>query len=155
MQTLSPAFAYEKFSVVAIATLAVQLICFKSSSSTSVQQGSVVIRFARPPAARRISNDPQPISVATSITASSSPISPSSSSVTQTSRMPSVWSIRASSSLIRCPFASSFLPPTRNIVQQRILPVACVTSIVNARIPAYLPCIVPGLVNCTFFKWNY
>src|SRR6266853_1512130 len=118
-----------------IATLAVQLICFKSSSSTSVQQGSVVIRFALPPAARRISSEPQPISVATSITASSSPISPSSSAVTHTSPMPSVCSIWASSSLMRWPLASSFLPPNRNIVQNRILPAACFTSMLKARIP--------------------
>ncbi len=50
--------------MVAITIFAVQLICFKSSSSTKTQQGSVVKRFALPPAASRISSEPQPISLA-------------------------------------------------------------------------------------------
>ncbi len=50
----------------------VQLICRSNSSSISTQQSSVANRFARPPAARRISSDPQPISDATAMTASSS-----------------------------------------------------------------------------------
>ena len=134
-----PARAYEKLGAVAIAILTVQLICFNSSSSTKTQPASVVNKFALPPAARRISSVPQPISLATCITASSSPTSPSSSSVTQTSFMPSVSSIRASSSLIMCPFARSFFPPARKMVQQRILPVACLTSMVCAFIRLVIP----------------
>src|ERR1700679_3472208 len=125
-----------------MAILAVQLICFKSSSSTKTQHGSVVNKFALPPAARRISSAPQPISLATCMTASSSPTSPSSSSVTQTSFMPSASSIRASSSLITWPLASNFLPPARNIVQQRTLPVDSITSMVFAFID---PEILSGL----------
>lgn len=83
-----------------MAMLATQLICFSSSSSTKTQHGSVVNKFALPPGAGRISSVPQPISLATCITGSSSPTSPSSNSVTQTCLMPSVSSIRASSSLI-------------------------------------------------------
>ena len=41
--------------VVAITTLEVQLSCLSNSSSTSTQQFSVATRFARPPAAMRIS----------------------------------------------------------------------------------------------------
>ncbi len=119
--------------------LTVQLICFNSSSSTNTQLDSVANRLALPPAARRISSVPQPISLATCITASSSPTSPSSSSVTQTSFMPSVSSMRASSSLIIWPLASNFLPPARKIVQQRILPVACLTSMVCAFIRLAIP----------------
>src|SRR5580698_2928077 len=115
-----------------MAMLAVQLICFSNSSSTKRQLPSVVNKLALPPAARRISSAPQPISLATCMTASSSPTSPSSSSVTQTSFIPSVSSIRASSSLITWPLASNFLPPARNIVQQSILPVDCLTSMVCA-----------------------
>src|SRR5271157_1867579 len=111
---------------------AVQLICLSSSSSTSTQQFSVANRFARPPAARRISKLPQPISLATWQTASSSPISPSSSSVTQMLSMPSDSRTRTSSSLITWPLASSFFPPGRNTVQHRTRPVEDFTSTVSA-----------------------
>src|SRR5579872_2975564 len=46
--------------------------------------------------------------------------------------MPSSSKTRISSSLITCPFASSFLPPDRNTVQQRILPFELLTSTVLA-----------------------
>src|SRR5438270_13627402 len=113
-------------------TLDVQLICLSSSSSTRTQQFSVATRLARPPAASRISKLPQPISLATAQTASSSPTSPSSSSVTQMDSMPSDSRTRTSSSLMICPLASSFLPPGRNTVQQRTLPVEDFTSTVCA-----------------------
>src|ERR1035437_4836692 len=113
-------------------TLAGQLICLSSSSSTSTQQFSVARRLARPPAARRISKLPQPISLATAQTASSSPISPSSSSVTQMVSMPSDSNTRLSSSLMTWPLAKSFFPPGRNTVQQRIRPVEDFTSTVCA-----------------------
>src|SRR5207302_10673554 len=115
-------------------TLAGQLICLSSSSSTSTQQFSVARRFALPPAARRISKLPQPISLATAQTASSYPISPSSSSVTQMVSMPSDSNTRMSSSLMTCPFANNFLPPGLNTVQQSIRPVELLTSTVCARI---------------------
>src|SRR5690348_3162763 len=117
-------------------TLDVQLICLRSSSSTNTQQFSVAIRLARPPAARRISKLPHPISLATAQTASSSPISPSSSSVTQIVSIPSDSRTRMSSSLITWPLASNFFPPGRNTVQQRILPVEDFTSTVCALMPA-------------------
>src|SRR5256885_7758545 len=72
------------------------------------------------------------MSVATVQTASSSPTSPSSSSVTHTFSMPSDSRMRISSSLITCPFARSFFPPDRNTVQQRILPFELLTSTVCA-----------------------
>src|ERR1035438_3816621 len=112
--------------------LAVQLICLSSSSSTSTQQFSVANRLARPPAARRISKLPQPISLATWQTASSSPISPASNSVTQMLSMPSDSRTRTSSSLITWPLASSFFPPGRNTVQHRTRPVEDFTSTVSA-----------------------
>src|ERR1035441_4064853 len=115
-----------------ITTLAVQLICLSSSSSTSTQQFSVASRLARPPAARRISKLPHPISLATAQTASSSPISPSSNSVTQMFSIPSDSRTRTSSSLITWPFASSFFPPGRKTVQQRTRPVEHFTSTVCA-----------------------
>src|ERR1019366_1385969 len=121
-----------KFKAVAMTTLAGQLICLSSSSSTSTQQFSVARRLARPPAARRISKLPQPISLATAQTASSSPISPSSSSVTQMVSMPSDSNTRMSSSLMTWPLAKSFFPPGRNTVQQRIRPVEDFTSTVCA-----------------------
>src|SRR5215467_11279997 len=113
-------------------TLEVQLICLSSSSSTRTQQFSVASRFARPPAAKRISKLPQPISPATEQTASSSPTSPSSNSVTQMVSMPSDSRTRTSSSLIMWPLASSFFPPGRKTVQQRTLPVEDFTSTVCA-----------------------
>lgn len=127
-----PGIAKLKFSAVAITTLAVQLICFSSSSSTNTQHFSVAIRLARPPAARRISRLPQPISLATPQTASSSPTSPSSNSVTQMVFMPSDSRTRISSSLIIWPLARSFLPPGRNTVQHKTLPVEDFTSTVCA-----------------------
>src|SRR5216684_2985288 len=72
------------------------------------------------------------MSVATVQTASSSPTSPSSSSVTQTFSMPSDSRTRISSSLMTCPLAMSFFPPGRNTVQQRILPFELLTSTVFA-----------------------
>src|SRR5216684_3764213 len=72
------------------------------------------------------------MSVATVQTASSSPTSPSSSSVTHTFSMPSDSRMRISSSLITCPFARSFFPPDRKTVQQRILPFELLTSTVFA-----------------------
>src|ERR1035437_4186153 len=113
-------------------TLEVQLICFRSSSSTSTQQFSVASRLARPPASRRISKGPHPISLATAQTASPSPISPSSRPVTQMLSLPSDASTRMSSSLITWPFASSFFPPGRKTVQHRIRPVEDFTSTVCA-----------------------
>src|SRR5579862_5850441 len=111
-------------------TLAGQLICFSSSSSTKTQHFSVASRLARPPAARRISKLPQPISLATAQTASSSPISPSSSSVTQIVSIPSDSRTLISSSLIVWPLASSFFPPERKTVQQSTLPLDAFTSTV-------------------------
>src|ERR1035438_7741709 len=116
--------------------LAVQLICLSNSSSTSTQQFSVASRLARPPAARRISKLPQPISLATWQTASSSPTSPSSSSVTQMESIPSDSNTRTSSSLMTCPLASSFFPPGRKTVQQRTRPVEDFTSTVCALMQA-------------------
>src|ERR1051325_11246925 len=113
-------------------TLAVQLICFSNSSSTSTQQFSVASRLALPPAASRISKLPQPISLATAQTASSSPTSPSSNSATQMLSIPSDSSTRTSSSLITWPLASSFFPPGRKTVQQRTRPVEDFTSTVCA-----------------------
>src|SRR5581483_2775164 len=108
--------------------------CFINSSSTRTQHFSVARRFARPPAANRISKLPQPISLATAQTASSSPISPSSSSVTQMVSMPSDSRTLMSSSLITCPLASNFFPPGRNTVQQSIRPLEDLTSTVCALI---------------------
>ena len=112
--------------------LAVQLIWCSSCSSTSTQQSSVANRFARPPAARQICMHPHPVSRATWRTASSSETSPSSSSVTQTCPNPSISRSRTSSCVRTCPLASSFLPPWRKIVQQRIRPAESRTSIVCA-----------------------
>src|SRR2546430_10448862 len=113
-------------------TLAGQLISFSSSSSTRTQQFSVATRLARPPAVTRISKLPHPISLATAQTASSSPISPSSSSVTQMDSIPSDSRTRISSSLMTWPLASNFLPPGRNTVQHRIRPEEDFTSTVCA-----------------------
>src|SRR6185295_4925761 len=117
-----PERANVKLGTVAITTLEMQLICFSSSSSTSTQQSSVANKLARPPAASRISRQPQPISWAALLTASSSPTSPSSSSVTQTCPSPSVSSNLTSSSFRTCPLPNNFRPLGRKIVQQRILP---------------------------------
>src|ERR1035438_5531340 len=122
-----------KLRAVAMTTLAAQLICFSNSSSTSTQHFSVACKLARPPAAKRISKLPQPISLATAQTASSSPTSPSSSSVTQMDAMPSDSRTRMSSSLITWPFASNFFPPGRKTVQHSTRPFDDFTSTVWAR----------------------
>jgi len=85
-----------KFGLVAMTTLEVQLICsaVRHPPYAAVFCGEEV---ARPPAASRISRQPQPISAAAWHTASSSPISPASSSVTQTWPRPSVSNSRTSS----------------------------------------------------------
>ena len=57
------------YLLVAMTMLAVQLISLSNSSSMRTLQSSVANRLARPPAASRISRQPQPISVATAITA--------------------------------------------------------------------------------------
>jgi len=51
LATRAPGVAYEKLGTVAMAMLAVQLICLSRSSSTRTQQFSVATRLARPPAA--------------------------------------------------------------------------------------------------------
>src|SRR5579883_2671666 len=75
---------------------------------------------------------PQASSRETCETASSSPTSPSSSSVTGTSDNPSSSSIRTSSALRMWPFARSFFPPERKRLVHRTRPADCLMSIVRS-----------------------
>src|SRR5262249_44307114 len=109
--------------------LAEQIVIHQHAAS------SVAETLARPPDARRISNEPHPIPCATALTAASSPASPSSSSATQTFPSPSLSSSRTSSALRMWPLPRSFRPPGRKIVQLRILPADSFTSTVNALTP--------------------